>query len=391
VSIQLLKKVAKKILGRDQNSWERAITVYPKHKKAIGRVLFSYLEQAVLWKPNDIRFNAHSNLWESREIVRIFNSYGFIVDCINWNNRRFWPKCSYDIVFDIHVNLQRLTPVVGKETKKLLHLTTSHVWFSRDAELKRVHALEQRTKAFYTPKRIVDYLDWAERSLRLADTCSLIGNKHTLSTYPEEYRKKISTVTVSASRLKYIKSSDDYVPETREFLWHYGGGAVHKGLDLVLDVFKKNKNLVLNVIGRLESERDFLKIYEQELFHCSNIRYYGCLFPSSDKFIEIIKRVFCFIAPSCSEGISPAVVTCLQLGLFPIISRNNGITLPNNAGLYLETCATSEIENVVNQAMSLSKDELEDQIASCQSFALKEFSREKFSSDMSAFLGKILV
>ncbi|HSH31500.1 MAG TPA: glycosyltransferase, partial [Candidatus Saccharimonadales bacterium] len=174
-------------------------------------------------------------------------------------------------------------------------------------------------------------------------------------------------------------------------VWFFGGGAVHKGLDLVIDVFAKNPQLTLNIIGNLEQEQDFLNAYQYELSELPNITYHGPLNPAGKKFNDVTSRVFCFIAPSCSESISTAVATCLQLGLMPIISRDTGIDLPDGCGIYLESCSVEEIEAAVLKVSGMDNDSLTDQIARCQQTALRQYSREKFSQDMTRYLAKVLV
>ena len=366
--------------------------LYPTQKQSVlGTVLYSYLDYPLSWNERDIRFDGHSNLWESYDVVHIFNALGFNVEAVAWTNQFFYPEKQYDVVFDIHTNLQRWLPFLDKSSKKILHLTGSYFEFQKDAELSRVSAFERRTGMFYSPKRVPADLVLAERSHRFANICSLIGNEQTLSSYPSAYQEKISLIPVSGSKLDYIKrKSQEYIPAAREFMWFYGGGAVHKGLDLVLEVFKKNPKLKLHVVAKLESERDFFLAYGDVLLRSSNVTYHGYLHPSSQKFKDIAARVVANLGPSCSEGISPAIVTCMQYGLYPIISRYNGITLPEKAGMYLESCSISEIEEKIFQVAAMTNEQIVEQIKVIQAFALAEYSRENFSKKMRAFLVKAL-
>lgn len=384
--MQFLRCLKKCFLSKNK---KYPITLYPKGKPK-GRVLFSYLADPLLWKDNDARFLGHSNNWESREIANVFLESGFIVDAINYNNTSFYPVYNYDVFFDIHYNLQRLMPFLNKNIIKILHITGSYPRFSVNAEIKRVDALEKTKKCYYSPKRIVD-VELFDRSLRFSGVCSLIGNDFVLNTYPKEFHNKITKVIVSASKLSYIKKQKDYVPAEKEFLWFFGGGAVHKGLDLVLDFFAKNTEYKLNVIGNVESEKDFFKIYKRELEELSNIKYHGFLYPSDNKFKQIVSKCFCFIAPSCSEGISPSVATLLQIGLYPIISRNTGIDLPVNCGIYLDNLSVISIKKSIEQVNSLKKLDLIKQIQACQNIAFNIYSRDAFYSRMKSFIEQSLM
>jgi hypothetical protein len=354
-----------------------------------GRVLVSYLKDPFLWKQNDWRFFAHSNNLECVYIVDIFRNFGFDVDIINYDYVNF-DRYDYDVVFDINHNLQLISPFLKKNSKKILHVTGSYPFVKNRSEIARVDALEKRRGCFYTPKLLNMSPELFDRSLNIADACSLIGNDVTLSTFPNKFRKKMGLVTVTGSCLLDVKKPQEYVPNEREFLWFFGGGAVHKGLDLVLEVFYKNRDIKLNVIGRVDSEKDFLRIYRCELNDFPNIFNHGFLHVRNKKFIDITKKVFCFIAPSCSEGISPAVVTCLQLGLYPIISRQTGVTLPRGCGIYLETCSIEEIEGKVLMIKNEKKEILREQIKVIQEYALREYSRDNFIDIMKKFLKKAI-
>jgi glycosyltransferase involved in cell wall biosynthesis len=243
----------------------------------------------------------------------------------------------------------------------------------------------------YSPKRLDPFPELARRSLEVSDACVLLGSSHTLYTYPENLRYKIDLVTVAASPLgAAVKSSEKYVPETKEFLWFSGAGAVHKGLDLVLDVFARNPDLVLNVVGNVLAEKDFLALYSKELRQTPNIRYHGFIKPESQRFRKIVERAFCFVAPYCSEGISAAVAACLQVGLYPIVSRDTGVVLPEGCGIYLEICSVEEIEVAARTAYEMTSERLTQEIAVTQAQALKAYSREMFRTEMRESLIRIL-
>ncbi len=368
---------------------------YPAHLLAggssiRGRVLISYIADSIALPDDHPGLLMHTNRWESREIARLFSRMGYEVDVINWNDTVFTPAFDYDVVLDIDANLQRLAPFLPAATLRLLHLTGSYGPFQNQAEVARVAAFEERTGKLYSPKRLVRWVELAERSLRLADVCTLLGNEVTLSTYPEAYRAKIQLVPVSGSFLPKVRDVEEMKATTgREFLWFFGAGAVHKGLDLVLEVFLKHPEWKLHVVGCTAEEKDFLQAYGEHLSR-PNVLVHGELVPSSAEFRAVLSQVFCFIAPSCSEGISPAVVTCLQFGLLPILSRQTGVSLPAECGVYLESLSSDAVERAIECVLALSSDEVVRQTQICQAQALQVYSRESFSRCYADFLEKML-
>jgi glycosyltransferase involved in cell wall biosynthesis len=333
----------------------------------------------------------HSNYWESREIAHIFARLGFSVDAVAWDNLAFYPEREdYSVLFDIAINLQRWAPLFPPSVRKLMHITGSYWHYSFQAEMARIEALHERRSALYAPKRTVLYPELHELSIAQADACTLIGNQHTLETFPEKYRSKIKTVPVSASPVLRPKQVGNYVPQDRGFLWFFGSGAVHKGLDLVLEVFAGTPQLALHVVGNVFSEPDFVRIYRKELLETSNIHYHGFLPARSRAFADVLDRCFCFIAPSCSEAISSAVVTCLQAGLLPILSRDVGVTLPTDCGVTLESCDIDTVREAVLSCCALPDEAVERQISATQDLGIKAFSRKSFSRAMEAALRAVL-
>jgi glycosyltransferase involved in cell wall biosynthesis len=339
----------------------------------------------------DRSLEGHSNGWESREIARILTRFGYRTDVIDYGDSGFLPDEKYDLVLDIHGNLQRLAPFLPPRALKLLHMTGSYPGYSNHRELERIDALEKRKGLLYGPKRIVDSILF-DRSLKLADACSLIGNEWTRNTYPAQYREKITLVTVSASRLSRVKSPSEYFREGRlDFIWFFGGGAVHKGLDLTLDAFSLEPEFHLHVVGPIEAEPDFVKIYKKELYNTANITFHGYLSPSSIQFEKVIDKCCCFIAPSCSESISTAVATMLQVGLYPIISRDTGITLPKGCGMYLEDLTVEEIRRMVHRVNESAHGTLCEEMRQIQENALAAYSRQAFGERMNYYINAVLM
>ena len=354
-------------------------------------MLFSYIPD-VLGLPEDApEFDRHTSRWHARTIGHLFAELGFIVDGVRWDDETFIPQRDYDVVFDIYVNLVRWLPYLKPTAIKLVHCTGSDPYYQNLAELARIEALTRRRPGLYTPRRLLAHPDRSRYALYVADACSLLGNEHTLSTYPAQFHPKMHLVTPSTSYLgATIKSPEALVPPEREFLWYFGTGAVHKGLDLVLEVFAGHPEWMLNVVGPVIEELDFVALYQRELLGLPNIHYHGSLTPSGEEFRAITSRSFCFIAPSCSEATSSAVVTCLRVGLFPIISKDAGVTMPAGCGVTLESVSIVAIEAAVSTVLALPEEVLAAQIAQSQAYAAELFTREHFRADMRTFIQQVL-
>ena len=352
---------------------------------AKGNALISYLKDSILLEDGDDELCYHTNVWECRELARIFNRLGYNVDAINWDNPFFKLRKKYDVVFDIHKNLYTLN--LGDGCTKILHLTGSYPRYANKKDMERIEGLKKRRGVKLTPSRKDDEKS-QDLSLKIADVITLVGNSNTLSTFPAEYQGKINPIPVTSSPLAYVKSDEDYIPAEKEFLWFGGFGALRKGLDLLLEVFVKHPEWTLNICGMVEKEKDFVKIYKKELFELPNIKYHGFVKPSSETFVNICKKCWCFIYPSCVEGTATAALTALSVGFYPIISVDTGLTLPEGCGQYLTDCALSEIEEKINKLISLSDNEINRQIKVAQNYVTTTFTQENFTKTFTEIFKK---
>jgi len=356
---------------------QRTLNICPSGKgKPRGRALVSYLPLPLVGDP--AFFRGHSNVWESSEIVRIFNRLGYAVDLIAWDDTSFVPTAPYDVVFDIHRNLVRCS---SEKTISIFHVTGSNPEFSNQAEAIRLRDLKARRGETLCARRSVgtDDLKKFAEGLARANLITLIGNEVTAATFPDDIQCKIRQVVATGSFLPETVKSPESGSTSSEFLWFNGGGAVLKGLDLVLEVFARHPELTLHVVGPYLKELDFVDVYRTELFKTPNIKSHGFLFPADRRFMEIASRVRAFINPSCSEGISTAAITCMQTGIVPVISKNCGISLPDQAGILLTECTVTAIENAVLEVVAMGSDGWRSMTEKARRLAGENYSRSTFS------------
>jgi hypothetical protein len=351
----------------------------PGSPAARGRALVSYLRSAA-WSDDDPRLRGHSNQWESRQIARSLAGIGFEVDVVEFADRDWEPSERYDVVLAIDAELLRL-----EGDRRLLHLTGAFPPFQNAAELRRVEELRSRRGVECVPRRLVADPEPVVAALERADACSLIGNAWTLSTFPDELRPKMTPIPVSGSLPVRVKSARAVARSGRGFMWFFGSGAVHKGLDRTLEAFAAEPGLELHVVGNIGGEDDFVAAYRHELTELPNVHWHGFLDPGGRRFARVARECSFVIAPSCSEGTSPATVTALQVGLHPLIARETGVDLPAGLG-YLERSGPEDIAAAAHAALALPAEELFAGIAAVQRHALATYSRRAFDRAMRAYL-----
>jgi glycosyltransferase involved in cell wall biosynthesis len=136
----------------------------------------------------------------------------------------------------------------------------------------------------------------------------------------------------------------------RNFLWYGGTGALHKGLDLCIEAFRKLPELNLYIVGEPNSE--LYDFYRADIEQGENIYYYGYLNKDSEEFREVCETCGFCIAPSCSEGQSTSVLTAMFAGMIPVCTKQNGIDLERCGGVWIED---SDLENLAGLIEKLSK------------------------------------
>lgn len=354
-----------------------------KHPQAKGDVLVVYMKDSLLLEDGDPKLKYHTNRWENREIARIFYELGYSVDCVDFNIK-FKSRKKYDIVFFAGGDQASIKDAAKPEALKLFHLTGSDGQYNNRQEKKRLDDLEKRRGVRLAKERVGGEMILCSG---VADAFSLVGNEHTLNTYPPELREKITLIHLTGSELSRLKTEAEFCPPEREFLWMGGAGPVHKGLDLLIEVFAKHPEWKLNIMSKLTSGKEFMKVYKNEL-EMSNILLHGLVMPSSEKFNQVVSRCVAYINPSCAEATSTATVTALSAGLYPVISYDNGLDLPQGCGIYLQDCSLAEIENAVACVMAKSEDEIRQEIKIVQQNVLRDFSRENFRGEMLEYIKK---
>lgn len=352
--------------------------------------LVSYLVDWAIEPKKKSLFQYHSNQWENKELVQSLLKLGYNVDVIFYKNLLFKPHKDYRVIIDLgtHFNFWKLPP----NCLKVQYLTGSDPFYQNQKEQQRCQSLNQRRKACCQPKRFLDDAQELRSSLEKADIAILLGNKHTLNTYPKNLRSKIHLLNLTGSDLSNTAKQKDFIPppSDRGILWIGGAGAILKGLDRLLEVFSKHPEWHLHIAGKIQSEKDFVEVYQKELFETKNIHCYGLVQPNSDLFKQILSKCVAFVNASGSEATSTAAITALNAGLYPIISRDAGIDLPKGKGIYLETCSISEIEEALHTFYQKDMTEVENDIRFLQDYFTQHYSRESFSKNCFTLLKTIL-
>ena len=359
------------------------LSIVPKNQRIRGRILFAYYADAILLPAAHPIFAAHTNRWESRCIARTLLGLGYSIDAIELGAAPPDSVAAYDTVFCLHDFLARVGDRLPRNARKIMLLTGSSPDYQNRREMQRISALAGRRGRTCAPRRQIANADRELQALVIANHCLLQGGANTLGTYDQSLHAKTIQIPVSGAIDTRTLPFRHELPATRHVLWHFGPGAIHKGLDVAVEVFLRNPSWTLEVVSQACEEPDFLAIYGELIRAAGNIRLHGFQFPSSRRFREIADRCVAILGTSCSEGISPACITGLQYELVPILTKDCGLDLDGTFGVMIEDVSIEGIEQSIEHVMHLPASELARQGRLARQYAETMFSRDAFSTALS--------
>lgn len=263
----------------------------------------------------------HQNFSQVLEIAKALGEFQYDVDVINYFDRKVRLRKKYDLVVDIHPGLNPVyRGAMSSSCIRIAYMTGSNPTFTNRAERERLEALWRRRGVRLKPRRSAK--PFRKEEIESFDAVLLIANGHNFRTYNEFSLK--NAYLIPNTGYGFLQRDDFSKKSMRDFLFLASIGQVHKGLDLLLEVFSRNPEIRLHVCSAFRHERDFCRAYKKELFRSQNVFPVGFLDISGDRFREIVDLCSYVVMPSCAEGIAGSVLTAMSAGLIPIVSRESG-------------------------------------------------------------------
>jgi glycosyltransferase involved in cell wall biosynthesis len=167
----------------------------------------------------------------------------------------------------------------------------------------------------------------------------------------------------------------------RNFMWLGSHGFVHKGLDLVLEAFAAMPDLKLHVCGPISDEPAFEKAFDRELHHTPNIETVGWVDIAGERFRELAGRCIGLVYPSCAEGASGNVLTCMQAGMIPVISYPSCVDMSTGNGLQIRDLSVEAVRERVVELAGLPAGRLGELAMRAWRFAREHHTHERFREE----------
>lgn len=379
---EAFRKLGVEISRYVPNPHEDIVSLKPENE-CKGNVLLSLWIEPFLVRDSEAISNTHAHNWRSLQVARTFLDLGYDVDVVDYRNGTFIPEKKYTFFVAFRTNFERIAGLLNNDCIKIVHLDTAHWLFNNSASFRRGLSLQQRKGVTLTGLRIVE----TNMAIECADYATVSGNQFTIGTY--SYSKKpIFRIPYPTCAVYPWSEEKNYEACRNNFLWFGSSGFVHKGLDLVLDVFAEIADCHLYVCGPIQSEKDFEQAYYKELYQTPNIHTLGWVDIDSPEFIEITNKCVGLIYPSCSEGGGGSAITCMQAGVIPIVSYESSVDV-EDFGIILKESSLEEIKAAIQMITRLSAEKLGSMSRKAWEFATANHTREKYAEEFRQVIDRI--
>lgn len=377
-----MKSIAKKILNRLGFEVRRAETwpyvqLPASQQPARGTVLLAFRPDPFLLPVGEELSTGHTNLLESFQIAEALLGMGYAVDVIDYRDSRFIPKKDYQILISSRVCISRLARLVGPRCVKIFYATVSHwLWNNTAAYIRNREVLERRGVALGSFK-----IEAVRNTIECADFGIILSsNDFAFSSYLHA-QKPLARVPLCTHKTFDWPEGKSFDAVRKRFIWLGSHGFVHKGLDLVLEAFAAMPDYHLTVCGPIHEEPDFERAFAQELYRTKNIETLGWMDISSQAFVDLAAEHVGLVYPSCAEGTSGGVLTCMQAGLIPLVTYESGIDISDGKGVMIEALTIEAVRAAVEQTATMPEEELHAMAIRAWQSAHENHTRERFSEE----------
>lgn len=332
------------------------------NKSYTKKVLVSYIVSPFIDGLND----THTNLVECYTACKVFDELNFNVDVIEYNSSIYIEFGGYDVVYGFGEPMeQSFIHDSEKKIKRIIYGTGCDTVFSNKITLERMNSFYKNSGFFCMESVRLVNNSW-RRQIVFSDLVIALGNDFVKKTYENYNLTKVDKINIFYRDSGTIElDKKDFRIAKQNFLWWGSAGAIHKGLDLLIEYFSSRKDVNLYICG-YKKEYPFDNFLQQAISENHNIFNMGFVDVGSDKHFNLLYKCASTILPSASEGGSPGIVNaCSTAGLIPIVTKNCGLDVPLTAQEFtIDTLDVASIGYSVERV--LAKDDSQ----------IKELSRE---------------
>ena len=170
----------------------------------------------------------------------------------------------------------------------------------------------------------------------------------------------------------FFEDTHKYKTEDKEFMFIGSSGAIHKGLDLCIEIFKElSPKYILNIFAHYEE--DFFDVYGKLP---ENIKFHGFKNINSEDFKKVLGRCSFILAPSCSEGQMTSLILGIGNGLLPLATKESGVDLPEE--FIINELSLEYLKNKILEIYNLEEKEYKEKVLKLQNKIKNEHNLKSF-------------
>jgi hypothetical protein len=382
---KIKKSIATKLRNRlSMNTTSLVANINADLTREQKRVLISYISTPALCINE--KSNRHTNFMETQQIIHFFISCDYVIDLVDNNDKSVLPKIEnvkYDFIFGFGEVFFFMTKKYPK-LNNCIYVTENHPDFSAAKETERIKYFYERHKIKIPYSRT--NLHFKSEHFKYAKNALVMGIESQFETYSY---KKLITINPTGKR-NYVFSERSSITDKnkKNFLWFGSYGAIHKGLDILIDIAERNSDFNLHICGLSRSEE---YLFAKTISKCKNIHNHGFVDVNSQKFIDIINSCAFMVFPSCSEAMSTAVLTVARHGLLLLLLRHSsGMDRLGDYAFWLDDFKVEYVEKRMREISELGNDFLTQKSHDLQKYANEKFCLERFTEDFEKSMKEIL-
>lgn len=340
------------------------------------KVLISYVTEPFFqkeWKNQNSTRNV-----ECAAIIKAFLMNGCRVDVCNLMTTE-GIRTDYDIIIGSGI-AYRLACKLNPNAKQVLYLTEKTPKYSSEKEDERIDYLNKRHSI--RAKKDRSGLYYIQSDIDNCDKCIMIGRKG-----DEILIEGNKTFIIYPTGLtnKHFKLYDRNVEKSKKhFLWLGSRGAIHKGLDILLDVFAMHPELTLHVAGLNAIDKKILRSIIP-----SNVIDHGFVHISSEKFKDIANKCAFIVSVSCSEGVSTSVITAMNHGMIPLITEETSVEI-GDCGEYYKSFKVNDVEKTILKWSNMDNNTLIFKMETIISKLSKNYDLEAYSNNIRLIVSELI-
>lgn len=362
---QLLKKIHLQKIGQEQFIADINRDYCREQKK----ILLCYLDYQRTIRELSQGFG-HTNRLEMMQMIHVCIQNDWCIDvCACYDTDAFSGIRTnyYDYILGFGETF-KYARQRNPQAKAILYMTENPYTISYARESERLAYFKERTGRSFSLERTGVY--YKENDEQNCDAILCLGD----TKYFERTGKDFIRIYPSAPKNSFF--SPDYSHKKKTSFLVFGvDGFIHKGNDILIEVFTKHPEWTLYLCGGRGEE----KAKEAGYTLPANVKALGFIDPLSERFADIVAECYFLLLPSCSEALSTAVLNGMRHGVLPVVSKGIGLDDFTDYCRYFDDFHLDSVEHTLSEICTLDEKMLQAQSLRMISYADEHFSLEKYS------------